>query len=57
MNKPVNTRNTVVQVCGVRRCVKIQHRTHTCLTRSGNTAALPVPVLHPIDEKACSIGL
>ena len=47
INKPVNTRNTAVQVRGVRRCVKIQHRTRTCITRLGNTAALPVPVLHP----------
>jgi len=31
----------------VRRCVKIQHRTRTCRTRLGNTAGLPVPVLHP----------
>jgi hypothetical protein len=40
INKPVNTRNTAVQVCGVRWCVKIQHRTRTCITRLGNTAAL-----------------
>jgi len=43
----MNTHNTAVQVRGVRRCVKIQHRTRTCITRLGNTAALPVPVLHP----------
>jgi hypothetical protein len=43
----MNTCNTVARVRGVRRCVKIQHRTRTCLTRLGNTAGLPVPVLHP----------
>jgi len=47
INKPVNTRNTTVRVRGVRRCVKIRHRTRTCITRLGNTAALPVPMLHP----------
>ena len=47
INKPVNTRNTAVQVRGVQRCVKIQHCTRTCITRLGNTAALLVPVLHP----------
>jgi hypothetical protein len=55
INKPVNTRNTAVQVRGVRRCVKIQHRTRTCITRLGNTAALPVPVLHPTSAKATGI--
>jgi hypothetical protein len=44
----MNTRNMVVWVCGVWWCVKIQHCTHTYLTRLGNTAALPVPMLHPI---------
>ena len=47
INKPVNTRNTATRVRGVQRCVKIQHHTRTCLTRLGNTAGLPVPVLHP----------
>ena len=43
-------------VCGVQRCVKIQHRTRTCLTRLGNTTGLPVPMLHPRRLEALSLG-
>jgi hypothetical protein len=59
MNKPVNTRNTAAWVRGVRRCFKIQHRTRTCITRLGDTAALPIPMLHSNNNKKCyqEIGL
>ena len=43
----MNTRDTVVQVRGVLRCAKMQHRTRTRDTRFGRTAGLPVPVRNP----------
>ena len=45
---PVNTRDTAVQVHGVSRCAKVQHRTRTRGTRFGNTTGKPVPVRNPI---------
>ena len=45
----MNTRDTAVRVCGVLRCAKMQHRTHTRITRFGRTAGLPVPVRNPTD--------
>ena len=46
-NKPVRTCDTAAQVCGVLQCGKNQNRTRTRVTRFGNTAGLPVPVLNP----------
>jgi hypothetical protein len=46
-NKPVNTRDTAVRVCGVSRCAKNQNRTRTRDTHFGNTTGLPVPVTNP----------
>ena len=43
----MNTRDTVVQVRGVLRCAKMQHRTRTRDTRFGRTTGLPVPVRNP----------
>ena len=42
----------MVRVHGVLRCAKIQNRTRTRITRFGNTAGLPVPVLNP----SCGCG-
>jgi hypothetical protein len=50
----VHTRDTAVQVRGVLRCAKNQNCTHTHVTRFGNTAGLPVPVLNP--RYGCSVG-
>ena len=47
--KPVNTHDTVVRVCSVLQCAKMQHRTHTRDTHFGNTAGLPVPMFNPTD--------
>jgi hypothetical protein len=38
---------TMAQVRGVLRCGKIEHCTHTCITRFGSTTGLPVPVANP----------
>ena len=43
----MNTHDTVAWVCGVLWCAKNPNRTHTCDTRFGNTAGLPVPILKP----------
>jgi hypothetical protein len=53
-NKPVDTRDTAVQVRGVSQCAKNQNRTHTCDTRFGNTTGLPVPVTNPSPHTMCS---
>ena len=42
----MNTRDTVVRVCGMPRCAKVRYRTRTHVTHFGNTAGLPVPVLN-----------
>ena len=46
----MNTRDTAARVYGVSRCAKIQYRTRTRVTRFGNTAGFPVPVLNPTEE-------
>jgi hypothetical protein len=45
-NKPVNTRDTAGMGDGMPRCAKIHYRTHTRITRFGNTAGLPTPILN-----------
>ena len=47
ITKPVNTRNTVVWVCSVSQCAKIQNHTHTHGTHFGNTVGIPIPILNP----------
>jgi hypothetical protein len=47
----VNTRDTAARVRGVSWCAKNRHRTRTRVTRLGNTAGLPVPVLKPTHSK------
>jgi hypothetical protein len=42
----VYTRNTAGTGCGMPRCAKIHYRTRTHVTRFGNTAGLPAPVLN-----------
>ena len=49
----MNTRDTAARVRGVLWCAKNRHRTRTRVTRLGNTAGLPVPVLKP-RRRACS---
>jgi hypothetical protein len=50
INKPVNTRNTTVQVHSVLWCAKNQNCTCTHTTHFGNTMGLPIPALNPIPQ-------
>jgi hypothetical protein len=46
-NLPVHTHDTVVQVRGMPRCVKIHYHTRTCKTHDLKPVGFPVPVTIP----------